>query len=277
MTNPASNWCHPTNDLKMMQDSANDLTIGSAVERTSGTLYTEFDDLRTNAYSGFIDGTYGTRGGTPTESEHFRGYPLVHVSAAFSEYAGQSDTPNSLRVECRIVNKVGFDVITVFQNLDVDSTAYECTIAAGNLTSGLSPLFTTGGADIIYTITWYTTGTTLQLTPATLTGDTTGTLVYTAPAETILNDFGVSAVFYDSDSCAAGTTATGYYLESIWAASAITIGVTGITLYQGDRASNGGTTTAASKVFRRANLSLGYDKIVTNASGVITSNTQCSP
>ncbi len=272
MVDPTVNWCHPTDDLKMMQDSALDLTIGSAVEGTTGTLYTEFDDLRTNAFAAFR----ASGSGTPTESGHFRGYPKPTVTADFSEFAGGSDTPNSLRVECRIGNKLGFDLAVHFQNLDVDSTVYEATIFAGNRSSGISPMFTTNSADIIYTMTFYSTTSTTQFTPS-LTGDTTGTLVFTAPAETILRDFGVSAVFYDSDSCAAGTSATGYYLEHIWSSSAITIGVTGITLYQGNKNSNGGNTLAASKVFRRSNLSLGFDKIVTNASGVITTNVQCSP
>ena len=274
MVDPDQEWCHPTDDLKMFQDSANDLTIGSAVQGTSGTLYTEFDDLRTNNVTAFLDSTYGS--GTVTSTNEFRGYPKTTVTAEFTEFAGGSDTPNSLRVECTIANKVGYDIRVDFQNLDVDSTVFESTIVAGNRSSGISPMFTTGGADIIYTMTWYSTTSTVQYTP-TLTGSTTGTLVFTTPVETILRDFGVAAVFYDSDSCAAGTTATGYYLEHIWSSSAITIGVTGITLYQGNKNSNGGNTTAASKVFRRSNLSLGFDKIVTDSSGVISTNVQCSP
>jgi len=272
MDNPIANWCHPTNDLKMFQDSANDLTIGSAVEGTSGTLYTTFDNLTANCYNNFVDDTYGTKGVDPNETEEFRGYPKPTVTATFSEYSSTSDTPNSLRVTCTVPNKVGFDIITVFQNLDVDSTAYECTIPSGTLTSGLSPLFTTSGADIDYTITYYSTGSTVQYNP-TLTGDTTGTLVYTEP---VLRDYSKAALFYDSDLCLTTTTATGYYNGSIWSSQALT-GGTGQTLWEGEKASNGGNTNTGAKVFRVANLSLGFDKIVTNSSSVVTSWVQCSP
>lgn len=257
--------------------TAHDYGVGDGGSGTVDKLvWGDFDELQADTFNNFVDSGFGTQGVDPNETEEFRGYPKPTVTATFTEFTGASTTPNSLTVECTIANKVGFDIHVDFQNLDVDSTVYEATITAGNRTSGVSPMFTTTGADIIFTMTWYSTTSTVQYTP-TLTGDTTGTLVFTAPGESILRDFGVAAVFYDSDLCLTTTTATGYYQEKIWSSSVISIGVTGITLYQGDRASNGGNTTAASKVFRRANLSLGFDKIVTNGSGVITTNVQCSP
>ena len=182
-----------------------------------------------------------------------------------------------MRVECTIANKVGFDVLVNFQNLDVDSTVYEATIPAGQTTSGVSPLFfaNEGNTPIDYTMTWHSASSTVQYTP-TLTGSTTGTLTFIEP---ILRDFSKVAVFYDSDLCLTTTTALdgSYYLGRIWADQVIVCCATGYTLYKGEKNSNGGNTNVGANVFRVANLSLGFDKIVTNSSGVITSFVQCSP
>lgn len=270
MINPTSNWVHPTDGYEMFEVDPNDLTIENAVEGTSGTAYTTLANQITNAYTPFLDSTYGVA--PITSSNEFQGYPKPTVTCTFNEYSSTSDTNNSLRVVLTVPNKVGFDIVVAFQNLDVDATVYEATLPAGQVDSGNLPMFTTTGADIDYTITWYAAGSTNQYTP-TLTGDTTGTLVYTEP---VLRDFSLAADFYDSDLCLTTTTATGYYLGSIWSSQALT-GGTGQTLYEGEKASNGGNTLTGAKVFRVANLSLGYDKIVTNSSSVVTSWIQCSP
>ena len=294
MADPISNWC--TNvagtNLKMFSDTPNDLTIESAVIGTSTIAPSspaDFDDLKSKAYNAYRDTNFLSSGAF-NETDHFRGYPKPTVTATFSEYSSTSDTNNSLRVTCTIPNKVGFDVITVFQNLDVDSTAYEATIPSGSLTSGLSPLFATtdaGSSPIDYTITYLTTGSTNQYTP-TLAGDTTGQLVYTEPIlregslsiDYINNPLGnvIKVGIAASDSCSAShsdPSSSEYFQSKIWATTSPV--ELGDTLYKGNKASNGGNTIAASKVFFVANLGLGYSKIVTNSSGVITSFTVCTP
>jgi len=277
MVNPITNWCHPTNDLKMFSDVANDLTIESAIKGTTGTNYDNFDALTSNSYNDFVDGSFGTQGVDPNETEEFRGYPKPEVTATFTEFFNSTTGTDALRVECTVINKVGFDISIDFQNLDVDSTVYEATISSGQTTSNVTPMFFAdfGDTPIDYTITWYSTTSTVQYTP-TLTGSTTGTLTFIAP---ILRDFNKTAVFYDSDLCLTTTTALdgSYYLGAIWADQAITCCTTGYTWYKGETIENGGNTNVGANVFRIANLSAGFDKIVTNSSGVITSFVQCSP
>ena len=273
MINPTSNWCHPTNDLKMMQDAANDLTIGSAVKGTSGTLYTTFDNQKANAYTPFLDSVYGV---APITSSHeFRGYPKPTVTCTFNEFFNSSTGTDALRVTCTIPNKVGFDIVIAFQNLTVDTTVYEATISAGNTSVTNSPMFvaTSGNTPIDYDMTWYSTGSTNQYTP-TLNA-VSGTLTYVEP---IIRDFSKSAVFYDSDLCETTTTALdgSYYLGAIWADQVIACCTTGYTLYKGNKASNGGNTNVGANVFRIANLSCGFDKLVTNSSGVVTSAVACT-
>ena len=270
MVNPTANWCHPTNDLKMFTETTNDLTIESAVKGTSGTAYSNFDDLRNNATTALLDSTYGS--GAITSTNEFRGYPKPTVTATFEEFAGISSTANALRVTLSVPVKVGFDISVFFTNTDT-STTYETTLSAGS-TSELNPLFQTTGADLDYTMTWSSTNSTVQYTP-TLAGDTTGTLVYTEP---VIRDYStVANAVYDTDDCAASTSAipANWISGRVWHdATPISVGQ---TLYEGDKASNGGTTNVGLVYIRRANLFLGWDKIVTNSSGVVQSIVQCSP
>ena len=275
MVNPTSNWVHPADGYKMFEVDPNDLTIENAVEGTSGTAHTTLNDQIANAYTDFLDSTHGVA--PITSSNEFQGYPKPTVTATFSEFFNVSTGTDALRVTCTIANKVGFDIRIEFQNLDVDSTVYFATISAGQTVVTNSPLFfaSSGNTPINYTMTYLSTGSTTQFTP-TLNGSTTGTLTFIEP---ILRDFSVVAVFYDSDLCLTTTTALdgSYHLGRIWADQTIVCCDTGYTLYKGEKNSNGGNTNVGANVFRIANLSLGFDKIVTNGSGVITSFVQCSP
>lgn len=263
---PTVNFCPQTGSYRVKY-VVNGSAVASAVHGTKGTIYTQLTDMASNCHNDFIDGSYGSQGNNPTRMLQFRGYPKPTVTATFQEFSS-----SSLRVVCTIPNKVGFNIQIDFQNLDKGSTVYEVMIVAGQTTSGIYPLFTASSADVDYTMTWYSSSSTNQYTP-TLAGSTTGTLTYT---EDILWQYSLPAIWRDTNSCTASESAvTGYYLDRVWANT--TINQTGITLYKGDRASNGGSTNVGAKVFRFANITIGKNfKAVTNSSGVITSWSECN-
>jgi hypothetical protein len=120
MADPTANYCpRGVTDLKMMQDTTNDLSIGSAVKGTSSTstLYTNFDDLRNNATNSMMDTVYNASKITPTNTEMFRGYPKPTTTMDFQKFT--DGTYPSAQVEkayCNPVlnNIIGFDItITV--------------------------------------------------------------------------------------------------------------------------------------------------------------------
>jgi hypothetical protein len=115
MAEPTQNYCPKVADLKMMQDVANDLSIASAVKGThvSSTLYTDFDNLRNNANTDLIHSSFGTVGVTPTESNHFRGYPRPTLDLNY-QVIHTGTFPNEqyefLQVTPTLNGKLGYDL-----------------------------------------------------------------------------------------------------------------------------------------------------------------------
>lgn len=73
-----------TGSFKMFRDSVLDNSIADAIFGTEGTLYSNFDDLRNNCNTNMIHDSYGSRNGTPTNSEQFRGYPKPELDMDYS-------------------------------------------------------------------------------------------------------------------------------------------------------------------------------------------------
>jgi hypothetical protein len=159
MAEPTTNYVPLTASAKMFRDSANDKTIASAVKGTHGssTLYTTFDNLRTNCNNDLVDGTHGTQGVDPTESEHFRGYPKPTVTMNY-EVVDAGTSPDYQKLLCKptLNNKVGFDIVV---NLDIyewtgvgippgtPTRTQQFTISEGNtLITSVSPAWTADGS-----------------------------------------------------------------------------------------------------------------------------------
>ena len=187
MANPTINWT-PLTAWKIMQDSANDLTIASAVQGTKGTLYTDFDSIRTNCYNDYVDSSYGTKGVNPTDALKFRGYPKPTVTAAFTEdddygtVCGGNDGSNWVNCQVSIPNKVGFDIVVTVSNEDDEPSAtdYNLTITAGNTSSSvLKTIATDDGKGSNRSYTMVVSVDIPSYTPI-LTG-ATGSIVFVAP------------------------------------------------------------------------------------------------
>jgi hypothetical protein len=117
MADPTANYCpRGVTDLKMMQDTTNDLSIGSAVKGThaSSTLYTNFDDLRNNATNTLMDTVYNASKITPTNTEMFRGYPKPTITMNY-EIWPVIDGANTLMYLVAdlpmLNNKIGYSLI----------------------------------------------------------------------------------------------------------------------------------------------------------------------
>lgn len=116
MAEPTTNYCPTTASFKMIQESANDNTIASAVQKTvpTPTLYDDFDSLRSFCITSLIDTVNGgTQGVTPTSSSDFRGYPLPTIDMDYSVVVTGEDPDEIIETfTClpTMNNKVGFEV-----------------------------------------------------------------------------------------------------------------------------------------------------------------------
>lgn len=242
MAEPTQNYCPKTADLKMFQDSANDKTIASAVKGThaSSTLYSNFDDLRNNCVSALVHNTYGTKGVTPTQTEHFRGYPKPTITLNFEKVTvGTYPSMTYQKLLCKPVlnNKLGFDItvtISVIENDPtdgIDSHDETFTFAAGG-TAITSSSLTADGSGKYRLDTTYPQPTNVENLAMQVDNYTAGTDAYfteSDPYTTTLTYTGATTVYSGSFNNYTGTVCGGAVGSAI-------------TLYTTTAPTTGGTT-----------------------------------
>lgn len=155
MADPSSAYVPRTGDIHIFSTGPFDNAIENAVAGTSGTPnFTSWDDMRLAADVNLIDGTYGTIGTTPTQTEHMRGYPKTTVNMQYqtdTNSHGVNGTYQDLFCEPILLSSVGYDItinLFITENPDGASPSVHSewfTIPKGLTTVETSSLTPDGG------------------------------------------------------------------------------------------------------------------------------------
>jgi len=154
MAEPTQNYVHLTAISKVFQDTANDKSIASAVQKTGSTLYTNIQDLADNAVLALMNTTHNPSKITPTNLDHFRGYPKPTIDMNWEEVrVGSYPSEQYEYAACLPVmnNKVGFDVVVnvnvreILPDLTEDDNDHVFTFSEGG-TSCTCPTLSTDGS-----------------------------------------------------------------------------------------------------------------------------------
>lgn len=233
--------------------------------------------LAPKSVKAMINSTYGTRHATPTQSEHFRGYPKPQIDVAIIETdIGSGNRRLDAEVKMRysgVLQKVGFAILITITGDYSDGTLYTITSYGNNtgtIASGTNGVTIEGFIPNATSTNPSWTYSSLAFTADCLYYDggitpTSGTMSWVDP-DPIIHNYSDTGKKIDSADCLDYLVITDPY--TVYHDSSSGIGI-GTVLYVGNR-------TSASNVGAIYYLDSGGSTIwTTNSSGEVTAELNC--